>query len=187
VRPNDEKDFDYQGARDFDRERVRKDAEAAFRREEHVYSHEEVRGREGRRGDGHLDERPLPELLRDMAAEGKRLLRAEMHLVRSELKHEAKKAGAGAGMLTAGGVAGLLGAMALTACLVVALSALMPLWLSALLVGAAMLVVAGILAASGLKAIKSVKPDRTIHSLKEDSQWASETLRAAKQQTHGHA
>lgn len=172
---------DFEGARGFDRQRVRRDAESAFEEDgAPVYSHREVAGDAG-------DETSLKALIGEAMAQGKRLIRAEWRLARTELKREAAKAGAGTGMLVAGATFGLLAAMTLVAMFVAALVPVMKLWVACLVVGLGLLLGAGLLAMSGLKAIKNVKPDKTINSLKEDKAWASETLRAAKRQTHGHA
>lgn len=173
-------DFDFEGARDFERRRVRSEAEAAFREEgAPVYRREEVHPE--------AEEVSLRELMAEAMAQGRRLLRAEWRLARSELRREAKKAQKGTGMVAAGAVAGLLAAMALVGFLIAALSGAMPVWASCLVVGLALLAATAVLVRTGLNSIKNVKPDETIHSLKEDTAWASETLRAARQQTHGHA
>lgn len=173
--------YDFEGAPGFDRRRVRKDAESAFSEDGGpVYSHREVEADAG-------DETSLKGLIGEAVAQGKRLVRAEWRLARSELKREAKKAGAGTGMLVASLTFGLLAAMTLVAMFVAALAPVMKLWVACLVVGLGLLLLTGVLAMSGLKAIKNVKPDKTINSLKEDKAWASETLRAAKRQTHGHA
>lgn len=143
---------------------------------------------DGSRASASESERPLGAVVSEFLDQGKQLLRAELTLARTELKAEAKKAASGSGMLAAGGVVLLLGAMALTAFLVIALANVMPLWASALLVTVLMLAVGAGMAMAGAKALKSVHaPRKTIQTLKEDSQWASTTMRSAKSQMHGHA
>jgi hypothetical protein len=69
-----------------------------------------------------------------------------------------------------------LGAMgALTACFILALAAVMPSWLAALIVAVVYGAVAAILALQGRNRIKQATPpvpEQTIETLKEDVQWA---------------
>jgi len=134
-----------------------------------------------------VSERPLGELLREISEEGKRLLRAELTVARVELKDEAKKASAGAGLFGAGGVVALLAAMALTAGLIALLALVLPLWASALIVAGVLGAVAAVCLVAGRKAFQKVNAKKAIQPLKEDGQWASETLRAARQKTPAHA
>ena len=137
---------------------------------------------------GGQSERPLKEVVSEFLDQGKQLLRAELKLARTELRAEAKKATAGSGMLAAGGVVLLLGAIALVAFLVIALDLVLPLWASALLVTVLLLAVGAGVAMAGSKRLKTIHaPTKTIQTLKEDSQWASTTMRSAKSQMHGHA
>ena len=138
--------------------------------------------------DGGLHERPLGAVVSEFLDQGKQLLRAELTLARTELRAEAKKASAGSGMLAAGGVVLLLGAMALVAFLVIALNYVMPLWAAALIVTVLLLAVGAGVAMAGAKRLKTIHaPTKTIQTLKEDGQWASTTMRSAKSQMHGHA
>jgi uncharacterized membrane protein YqjE len=138
--------------------------------------------------DGDVNERPLKSVVSEFFEQGRQLLRAEARLARAELKAEAKKATAGSGMLAAGGVVLLLGAMALVAFLIIALANVMPAWASALLVTVVLLAVGAGVAMAGAKRLKTIHaPRKTIQTLKEDSQWASTTMRSATSQMHGHA
>ena len=138
--------------------------------------------------DGGLHERPLGAVVSEFLDQGKQLLRAELTLARTELRAEAKKATAGSGLLAAGGVVLLLGAMALVAFLVIALDYALPLWAAALIVTVLLLAVGAGVASAGAKRLKTLHaPTKTIQTLKEDSQWASTTMRSAKSQMHGHA
>jgi len=132
--------------------------------------------------------RPIKELVSEFLDQGKRLVRAEVQLARTEMKAEVKKASAGAGLLAGGGLVMLLGAFTFVAFLVIALSGVMPLWASALLVAVLLLGGGAAIAYGGLKAMKKVHgPTKTIQTLKEDGQWASRTMHSMKSQMHGHA
>ncbi len=132
--------------------------------------------------------RPIKELVSEFLEQARRLVRAEVHLARAEVKAEVKKASAGAGLIAGGGVVLLLGAFTFVAFLVIALSGVMPLWASALLVAVLLLAGGAAIAYGGLQAMKKVHgPTKTIQTLKEDGQWASRTMHSMKSQMHGHA
>src|SRR3954449_5394652 len=79
-------------------------------------------------------ERPIGELVKDLAGQTSTLVRQEIKLAQAELTTKGKVAGRGAGMLAGAAVAALLMLGALTACLIGALDTAMPLWLAALIV-----------------------------------------------------
>src|SRR4051794_14850616 len=79
-------------------------------------------------------ERPIGELVKDLAGQTSTLVRQEIKLAQAELTTKGKVAGRGAGMLAGAAIAALLMLGALTACLIAALDTAMPLWLGALVV-----------------------------------------------------
>ena len=81
-----------------------------------------------------LRDRPVAELLKQLANETTTLVRQELDLAKAEMREKAGKAGAGAGMWGAAGVIGLLGLGSLTTFLILALDGVMPNWLAALIV-----------------------------------------------------
>jgi hypothetical protein len=132
--------------------------------------------------------RGFGELFSEFLEQARRLLRAEVSLARAELRAEAKKASAGAGLLAGGGVVLLLGALTFVAFLVAALATALPVWASALIVAVVLLAIGGAVAWAGLGRLKRIHgPQRTIQTLKEDGQWASRTAHSMKSQMHGHA
>ncbi|MFP2925845.1 phage holin family protein [Pyxidicoccus sp. 3LG] len=138
--------------------------------------------------EGSFGSRGFGQLFSEFLEQGRRLVRAEITLARAELRAEAKKASAGAGMLAGGGVVLFLGAITFVAFLVAALAELMPVWASALIVAVLLLAAGGAVAWTGLGRLKRVHgPQRTIQTLKEDGQWASRTAHSMKSQMHGHA
>jgi hypothetical protein len=134
------------------------------------------------------DGRGFGQLFSEFMEQGRRLVRAEVTLARAELKAEAKKASAGAGLLAGGGLVLLLGALTFVAFLVAALATVLPVWASALIVAVLLLAAGGAVAFAGINKLKRVHgPQRTIQTLKEDGQWASRTAHSMKSQMHGHA
>lgn len=130
-----------------------------------------------------LRERPVAELLKQLANETTTLVRQELDLARAEMREKAGKAGAGAGMWGAAGAAALLALGALTAFLILALDGVMPNWLAALIVGIAYAAIAGFLYLRGKQRVEeagSPVPEQTVETLKEDAQWAKHPTTSAK-------
>jgi uncharacterized membrane protein YqjE len=130
-----------------------------------------------------LRERPVAELLKQLADETTTLVRQELDLAKAEMREKAGKAGAGAGMWGAGGVIALLGLGSLTAFLILALDGVMPNWLAALNVGIAYAAIAGFLYLRGKQRVEeagSPVPEQTVETLKEDVQWAKHPTTSAK-------
>jgi uncharacterized membrane protein YqjE len=130
-----------------------------------------------------LRERPVAELLKQLANETTTLVRQELDLARAEMREKAGKAGAGAGMWGAAGVVGLLGLGSLTTFLILALDGVMPNWLAALIVGIAYAAIAGFLYLRGKQRVEeagSPVPEQTVETLKEDVQWAKHPTTSAK-------
>jgi hypothetical protein len=130
-----------------------------------------------------LRDRPLPELLRQLSQETTHLLKQEIELAKAEVGEKGKQAGKGAGLFGAAGVIGLGAVGALTACFILALNAVMPGWLAALIVAVVYAAVAGVLALQGRNKVKQAAPpvpEQTIETLKEDVQWAKNQTPSAK-------
>jgi len=119
-------------------------------------------------------ERPIGDLLKDLAGQTSTLVRQEIQLAQAELTQKGKVAGRGAGMLAGAGVAALLALGALTACLIVALDSFMALWLAALVAAVLWAVIGGVLAARGRSELQRATPPvpQTVETVKEDIQWA---------------
>ena len=130
-----------------------------------------------------LRDRPVAELLKQLANETTTLIRQELDLAKAEMREKAGKAGAGAGMWGAAGVTALLALGSLTAFLILALDGVMPNWLAALIVGIAYAAIAGVLYFRGKQRVEeagSLVPEQTVETLKEDVQWAKHTTTSAK-------
>jgi uncharacterized membrane protein YqjE len=120
-------------------------------------------------------ERPVGELVKELAGQTSTLVRKEIQLAQAELSQKGKHAGRGAGLLGGAAVAALLTLGALTALLIVALDRFLPLWLAALIVTVLWGIVAAVLAQAGRKALNEATPpvpEQTVESVKEDVEWA---------------
>ena len=127
-------------------------------------------------------ERGFGELIKELASQTSTLVRQEIRLAQAEVTQKGKVAGRGAGMLAGAAVAALLGLGALTAVLIVALDAAMPLWLAALIVTLLWLVVAAALGMAGKNALQASTPPapQTVETVKEDIQWAKTQTGSAR-------
>ena len=119
-------------------------------------------------------ERPIGELVKDLAGQTSTLVRQEIQLAQAELTTKGKTAGRGVGMLVGAAIAGLLALIALTWGLIAALDTGLPLWLAALIVMLLWGVVGAVLATRGRKELQQATPPvpQTVETVKEDIQWA---------------
>ena len=129
------------------------------------------------------DELPLSQLLRELAADGRRLVRDEIGLAKLELGQTARAAAADGVLVGAGVVVGAFGVACLLAALVIGIGVLIgSYWISALLVGVLLLVVGGLALVKGLERVRSTRiaPEKTIESLRDDVEWAGDEVRAIR-------
>ena len=130
-----------------------------------------------------LRDRSMGELLRQLSQETTQLVHQELELAKAELQQKVKQAGAGAGMFGGAGALGLAALGALTACFILALNAVMPAWLAALIVAVVYGIIAYVLVKQGqakLKAASPPVPEQTIETVKEDVEWAKTQMRSEK-------
>ena len=98
-----------------------------------------------------------------------------------------KKAAMGGGLLGAGGVVAVLGCFWLIGAAVYALALALPLWASALIIGAVVTAAGALLAWAGAERMKKLKPEQTMKNLEEDQRWLKGTLQQALAQRRGSA
>jgi len=106
-----------------------------------------------------------------------------MELARAEMRQKARTAGPGIGMLGGAGVAALAAAGALTAFLILLLDEWVPAWLAALIVTALWGAVAAVLAMRGKEQVQEAGtpvPEQTVETMKENVDWAKDTLRPSR-------
>ena len=123
---------------------------------------------------GSTETRSLGEIVGEVTSDLSELFKKEVELAKVELKQEATKAGKGAGMLAAAGVAGLMVLIFISMTLMWLLDRQLPLDLSALIVTLLWAVIALVLVSIGRKNLKKANPQlpQTQQTLKEDAQWA---------------
>ena len=133
--------------------------------------------------DTDLRDRPVGELVKELAGQTSTLVRQEIQLAQAEISANGKLAGRGAGMLAGAAIAGLLALIALTAVLIAALDTAMPMWLAALIVTVLWAVIGAVLAARGRKELQKAAPpvpEQTVETVKEDIQWAKTQTGSAR-------
>ena len=122
------------------------------------------------------DERSLGELFAELAQETSTLVRQEVNLAKTEITHKASRAGRHVGILAAGGAVAYAGLLAILAGIIALLNLVMPLWVSAVLVGVVVGVVGYVLVRRALEALRreDFAPRETMETLKEDKRWAKD-------------
>jgi hypothetical protein len=131
-----------------------------------------------------LNDRPIPELMKDLSDQTTTLVRQEIELAKAEMAAKGKQVGIGAGAFGGAALVGLYAVGALTAALVLALSTAVAGWLAALIVGVVYAAVAGVLALVGKNRTQAGTPpvpERAISSTKEDVEWAKTRAKTARQ------
>jgi len=134
-----------------------------------------------------LEARPLGELVKELLAEGRTLLREEVRLARSELRAEAAKAGRAGAAMGAGGAVLHAAILCLAAALVLIGATFAPAWASALVVTALLAIAGWSAIATGRKRLAETDPSRAVRNLKEDGRWAKETMRSIRSSGRGNA
>lgn len=124
------------------------------------------------------EERSLGDLFSELMTETSTLVRQEVALAQVELTNKATKVGKNVGYLVVGGAVGYAALLVILAAVVVILSNLVPLWASALIVGAIVGVVAFMLISSALAELKKadLAPRETVESIKEDAKWLKDQV-----------
>jgi membrane protein len=131
-----------------------------------------------------LEDRPVPELLKDLSEQTTTLVRQEIELAKAEMTAKGKQVGVGVGAFGGAGIVALYAFGALTDAAILALSTAVDGWLAALIVGIVYAAVAGVLALVGKQKAQAGAPpvpERAISSTKEDVEWAKTRAKAARQ------
>ena len=127
-------------------------------------------------------ERSVGELFGQLTQDLALLVRQEAQLAKTEMQAKVSRATSDLVSLATGGIVALIGALALTAAVILLLVdpvGLSP-WLAALLVGVVMAGVGYVMLKGGLRDLKGIDPAprRAVESIKEDIQLAKEARRS---------
>jgi len=125
------------------------------------------------------DEQSVGELLGELYRGASSLIQLELELAKTEMSQKASRVGKNVGFLAAGGAIAYAGFLAILAGIIALLGLLIPLWLSALIIGLVVAGIGGALVMSGLKTLQqeSVAPQKTLDTLKEDKEWMADQTR----------
>jgi hypothetical protein len=130
-----------------------------------------------------LRERPVGELLKQLATETTTLVRQELDLAKAEVRQKGRQAGPGFGLIGGAGAVALGAFGALTACFILALDGALPNWLAALIVAVVYGGIAAFLYVRGKEKVEDAGtpvPEQTIETLKEDVEWAKHPTTSAR-------
>lgn len=121
-------------------------------------------------------ERHIPDLLRELLRESQALVRGEAQLLKTELSEKIGEVKTGVTSMLSGGIVLFAGVLVLLAAVVLGLGEVMPLWASALLVGAVAAVAGGIMLAGGKKKLEpgNLTPHRVVEEVKADKGFVKE-------------
>jgi hypothetical protein len=119
------------------------------------------------------------ELLTTLARDFGTLVRQEVRLASAEMTAKAHSAGRSVLLVATGGGLGAIGLLALVAAGIAALDLLLPLWLSALLVGLAFVAAGYVVVHIGLEKLRRIAPlpEQTMATIREDVAWVKEQAR----------
>jgi hypothetical protein len=120
----------------------------------------------------HDTDRPISEILKNVGDDLGRLVRGEIALLKTEVRENTAKIGAGAGLFGGAGVVGLFALQFLLLAVVFGLidAGIRP-WLAAVIVAGVLGIVAAVLAMTGKKKVAgaSLAPTETIEQVKTDA------------------
>jgi hypothetical protein len=124
------------------------------------------------------DNRPLGELFSDLLQGFNRMVREEVQLARAEMSQKISQAIVYVVLLAIGAFLAYAGLLAVLAACISALAKVLPVWLSALLVGLVALALALGFLILGIRGLKrsDFKPRQTIETVKEGVEWAKRQL-----------
>lgn len=123
-------------------------------------------------------DRSLGELFSELTREITTLIRQEVALAKTEMSSKVSSVGKDLGFVAAGGLVAYAGFLVLLAFLVLLLGTFMPLWVSALIVGAVVTGIGIYLVKHYLSAFSNINPTptETVQTLKEDQRWLKEQV-----------
>lgn len=122
--------------------------------------------------------RPLGRLFAALSREALELVRNQVDLAKAEVSEKASNAGKDLTSVAAGGALLLAGLLCFLTAAVTALAQILPLWLSALIVGFVVSVIGGIVFFLGMRKLKKedVVPRRTIETVREEKKWLKNNM-----------
>jgi hypothetical protein len=126
-----------------------------------------------------MENRPLGDLLSDLATDMSNLVRQEVALAKLEVTQKAKYLGRNVGYLVVGGAVAYAGLLAVIAAIIMLLDNYMPAWGAALLVGVVVALIAWMMIGKAVVALQQadLTPRETVETLKEDATWMKQQIK----------
>ena len=122
-----------------------------------------------------IAERPISAVLHDIVGNVQHIVRSEFRLAKTEISEELGKSGGAAILIGAGAAMLLLSGVFVLLAIVYALSAVMPSWAAALIVGVGEGVMAAVCIVLGIRKFKTVRGvPKTAEVMKENVEWAKQ-------------
>lgn len=127
-----------------------------------------------------MRERSFGDIVKSIIANVQEIIRSEVRLAKAEVREEGERAATAGRNLAIGGVTGLFAALFLLNAVMFGLTAWMPLWASAALIGIVLGVAALVLLQKGRTEWKqfSPKPEKTVETVKENVAWIKSQTRS---------
>ncbi len=123
--------------------------------------------------------RSLKDIVQDVVRDIGNIFRAELRLAGTELKEKFRKGAIPGGMLAAAGLLGFFAMACFIATCIVALTIVLDIWLSVLLMGVLLAIVAGGAFLMGRMALEQIDPvpQQTLETMKDNVEWAKNRLK----------
>lgn len=134
---------------------------------------DEIKNDTGRKQMENRQDLSITELISRIKFDISTIIRREFALIRIELSDKIKRMIVDAIMIVAGAIVLFLGIQVLIATAIIALSYVIPLWLSALIIGLVLFIAGGAGAVSGINRLKKTDwmPRNSLKLFKEDVSW----------------
>jgi uncharacterized membrane protein YqjE len=116
-------------------------------------------------------DRPIAQVLSDIAGNVQHIVRAEMRLAKAELRQDVALVKRGALFIAVGAVTGILGLTFLCRAAVYALASTMPAWAAALIVAIVVSIIAAFFLLTARRQISGLGLPRTSATVQENVQW----------------
>jgi len=128
------------------------------------------RGERGYINDTATD-RPVTDVLKDIAANVQEMVQAEIRLARAEIREETKKTIRAGKLLGAGAALGVLAGEFVFAGVALVLALFIPIWAATFAVGVFLAIVSALMISRGRAQLAVPKPRKTIENVKENVEW----------------
>ncbi|MGH9585136.1 MAG: phage holin family protein [Bryobacteraceae bacterium] len=124
--------------------------------------------------------RSLKEIVEDIIRDIGNIFRAELRLAAVELKEKFRKSAMAGGLLAAAGLLGFFAAACFIATCIVALTIVLDIWLSILLMGVMLAIGAGGAFLVGRMALEEIDPvpQQTLETMKDNIKWGENRLKS---------